>query len=44
MQRGGFVHQGRLDPGVDLVAKPFTYTNLGSKIRGIIDGAANVDR
>jgi CheY-like chemotaxis protein len=32
------VHQGRLDPGVRLIGKPFTYADLARKIRTILDG------
>jgi hypothetical protein len=27
------VHHGRLDPGVQLIAKPFTYVDLAAKVR-----------
>jgi signal transduction histidine kinase len=32
------VHQGLLDPGVDLLAKPFTFPALAVKIRRALDG------
>ena len=32
------VHHGRLDPGVQLIGKPFTYAELASKVRRLIDG------
>jgi PAS domain S-box-containing protein len=35
--RNAIVHQGRLDPGVDLIVKPFTYAALAAKIRGVLD-------
>jgi PAS domain S-box-containing protein len=35
--RNAIVHGGRLDPGVDLLPKPFTYKALGRKIREILD-------
>jgi PAS domain S-box-containing protein len=35
--RNAIMHQGRLDPGVDLVPKPFTYEALASKIREMLD-------
>jgi hypothetical protein len=35
--RNAIVHQGRLDPGVELIAKPFTYAALATKIRRILD-------
>ncbi len=31
------VHDGRLDPGVQLITKPFTYAALAGKIRDIFD-------
>ncbi|MFC4175221.1 ATP-binding protein [Microvirga sp. GCM10011540] len=31
------VHHGRLDPGVHMIGKPFTYAELASKVRRIID-------
>jgi DNA-binding response OmpR family regulator len=31
------VHGGRLDPGVELLVKPFTQTSLAAKIRDILD-------
>jgi len=35
--RNAIVHEGRLDPGVELITKPFTQSALASKIRAIID-------
>ena len=35
--RNAIVHQGRLDPGVEVVFKPFTYSDLAAKIRQILD-------
>jgi CheY-like chemotaxis protein len=32
------VHQGRLDPGMHLIGKPFTYAELASKVRRMLDG------
>jgi PAS domain S-box-containing protein len=37
--RDAIVHQGRLDEGVDLITKPFTYTDLAAKLREALDGA-----
>ncbi len=34
------VHDGRLDPGVQLITKPFTYPALAAKLREVLDGAA----
>ncbi len=36
--QNAIVHQGRLDPGVELLAKPFTSKELGRKLRTILDG------
>jgi signal transduction histidine kinase/DNA-binding response OmpR family regulator len=36
--RDAIVHQGRLDPGVALIVKPFAYAALATRIRQIIDG------
>ncbi|MBI3515932.1 MAG: CHASE3 domain-containing protein [Proteobacteria bacterium] len=38
--RNAIVHQGRLDPGVELLGKPFTYAELGAKIRRVLAGEA----
>jgi CheY-like chemotaxis protein len=35
--RNAIVHQGRLDPGVELLSKPFTLSQLAAKIRQIRD-------
>jgi hypothetical protein len=35
--RNGIVHHGRLDPGVELLLKPFTYQGLAAKIRRVLD-------
>jgi DNA-binding response OmpR family regulator len=35
--RNAIVHHGRLDPGVQLIGKPFTYAELASKIRAVLD-------
>jgi PAS domain S-box-containing protein len=37
--RDAIVHQGRLDEGVDLITKPFTYADLAAKLRDALDGA-----
>ncbi len=34
------VHDGRLDAGVQLITKPFTYPALAAKLREVLDGAA----
>jgi PAS domain S-box-containing protein len=35
--RNAIVHEGRLDPGVQLITKPFTYAALAGKIRDMLD-------
>ncbi len=35
--RNAIVHGGRLDPGVELLTKPFTQDSLAAKIREVID-------
>ena len=35
--RNAIVHQGRLDPGVALIQKPFSQASLASRIRAILD-------
>jgi PAS domain S-box-containing protein len=35
--RNAIVHQGRLDPGVEVIFKPFTYSDVAEKIRRILD-------
>jgi len=35
--RNAIVHQGRLDPDVHLIGKPFTFDQLASRVRDIID-------
>ena len=35
--RNAIVHHGRLDPGVQLLTKPFSYTDLAGRIREILD-------
>ncbi len=34
------VHHGRLDPGMHLIGKPFTYAELAAKVRRMLDGTA----
>ncbi|HEX4196754.1 MAG TPA: ATP-binding protein [Caulobacteraceae bacterium] len=35
--RNAIVHQGRLDAGVDLLSKPFTYDQLAAHVRRVLD-------
>ncbi len=36
--RNAIVHQGRLEQGVELIGKPYTYAALATRIRDILDG------
>jgi len=36
--RNAIVHHGALDPGVELIVKPFSFANLAAKIRQILGG------
>jgi signal transduction histidine kinase/CheY-like chemotaxis protein len=38
--RNAIVHDGRLDPGVQLITKPFTYAALAAKLRDVLDAAS----
>jgi PAS domain S-box-containing protein len=38
--RNAIVHHGRLDPGVQLISKPFSFDELGAKVRALLDGNA----
>ncbi|MDF7775183.1 PAS domain S-box protein [Sphingomonas sp. AOB5] len=35
--RNAIVHHGRLDPGVELLPKPFTYADLAARVRELLD-------
>ena len=35
--RDAIVHEGRLDPGIDLVAKPFGFADLAVRVREMLD-------
>jgi CheY-like chemotaxis protein len=35
--RNAIVHHGRLDPGVELITKPFTFAALATKVHGIFE-------
>jgi two-component system NtrC family sensor kinase len=41
--RNAIIHQGRLDPDIDLLTKPFTADALTRKIRSILDGRARAE-
>jgi CheY-like chemotaxis protein len=34
--RNAIIHHGRLDPGVELLGKPFTYAALADKIQRLL--------
>ena len=36
--RNAIVHNGRLDPGVNLISKPFSFERLAAKVREVLDG------
>jgi PAS domain S-box-containing protein len=36
--RNAIVHNGRLDPGVQLITKPYSFVDLAAKIRDVLDG------
>ena len=36
--RNAVIHNGRLDPGVHLIGKPFTFAELAARVRAILDG------
>ena len=36
--RNAIVHHGRLDPGVQMIGKPFSFSELGAKVRVLLDG------
>jgi PAS domain S-box-containing protein len=38
--RNAIVHHGRLDAGVQMIGKPFTYAELASKVREVIEAPA----
>jgi CheY-like chemotaxis protein len=35
--RNAIVHDGRLDPGVELIGKPFSATDLGFRVRAMLN-------
>ena len=38
-ERSTLMHDGRLDPGVELLTKPFSRSQLASRIRAVLDAA-----
>jgi signal transduction histidine kinase len=36
--RNAIVHHGRLDPGVHMIGKPYSFSALGAKVRSMLDG------
>jgi CheY-like chemotaxis protein len=36
--RNAIIHHGRLDKGVHLITKPFSFTDLAAKVRDVLDG------
>ena len=36
--RNAIFHHGRLDKGVHLITKPFSFTDLAAKVRDVLDG------
>jgi len=38
--RNAIVHQGRLDPGVEMIQKPLTQGALAARIRDLLEGPA----
>ena len=42
--RNAIVHDGRLDPGVELLPNPFTHAALGEKLRDMIDARSTPAR
>ena len=40
--RNAIVHQGRLDAGVALITKPFSYADLAARVREILDASSGI--
>jgi two-component system NtrC family sensor kinase len=36
--RNAIIHQGRLDPGIEMIQKPLTSSELSAKVRKLLDG------
>jgi CheY-like chemotaxis protein len=41
---GGIVHQGRLDPGIALLSKPYRQSDLARKIREVLGDRSELTR
>ncbi|MDT4739917.1 hybrid sensor histidine kinase/response regulator [Bradyrhizobium sp. WYCCWR 12699] len=41
--RDAIVHQGRLDPGVSLIQKPFTQSDLAQRVRSVLEAIVTRD-
>jgi PAS domain S-box-containing protein len=41
--QNAIVHHGRLDPGVELLPKPYSFANLGARVRQILDRSYPTD-
>jgi CheY-like chemotaxis protein len=39
--RNAIIHHGRLDKGVQLIVKPFSFSDLAAKVRDVLDGASD---
>jgi hypothetical protein len=35
--RNAIIHHGRLDPGVEMIPKPFTYSGAAAKLRAVLE-------
>jgi PAS domain S-box-containing protein len=40
--RNAIFHHGRLDKGVQLITKPFSFTDLAAKVRDVLDGLSQL--
>jgi PAS domain S-box-containing protein len=38
--RNAIIHHGKLDPGVELISKPFAYAALAAKVRDVLDAGS----
>ena len=41
--RNAIVHHGRLDPGVELLSKPYSFADLAARVRRILDRNYSTD-